>query len=150
MQKGKNVYFFVYRYLLPILFAPFTFALKLKLHNVYEKTIILLFAVFVGQLVMAENNIHLVRDSPGLDPEDDPRSITEVTASIDGQVLTVQFSELTASQIVVRDSADNTVFDQAYVPAYSVQENLVSLSAGNYTLYIYALGYWWYGQFEIE
>ena len=104
-----------------------------------------------GQLLMAENNIHLVKNGPLIDPEDDDRSIEcNVTASIDGQVLTVQFSELTASQIVVKDSADNTVFDQAYVPAYSVQETLTSLSAGNYTLYIYALGYWWYGQFEIE
>lgn len=115
-----------------------------------KKTFIFLIAVLMEQFVMADNNIHLVRDSPGFDPEDDPRSITEVTASIDGQVLTVQFSELTSSQIVVKDSADNTVFNQAYVPTYSVQETLVLLSAGNYTLYIYALGYWWYGQFEID
>ena len=96
------------------------------------------------------NNIPLVGDSPGVDPEDDPRSITEVTASIDGQVLTVRFSELTTSQIVVKDSADNTVFYQAYVPMYSLQETLASLSIGNYILYIYAMGNWWYGQFEIE
>ena len=114
-----------------------------------KKTIILLIAVFLGQFVFA-NNIPLVGDSPGFNPEDDPRSITEVTASIDGQVLTVQFSELTASQIVVKDSADNTVFNQVYVPAYSVQETLTSLSAGIYTLFIYAMDEWWYGQFEIE
>lgn len=135
--------------MLLILFAPFTFALKLKLQMFMKKTIILLIAVFLGQFVFA-NNIPLVGDSPGFNPEDDPRSITEVTASIDGQVLTVQFSELTASQIVVKDSADNTVFNQVYVPAYSVQETLTSLSAGIYTLFIYAMDEWWYGQFEIE
>ena len=115
-----------------------------------KKTILFLFAVLLGQFVMAENNIHLVRNHPGINPDEQPRSITEVTASIDGQVLTVQFNELTASQIVVKDSADNTVFNQVYVPAYNVQETLTSLSAGIYTLFIYAMDEWWYGQFEIE
>lgn len=114
-----------------------------------KKTIILLFTVLIGQLVMAHNNIHLVRDSPGFDPEDDPRSITEVTASIDGQVVTVLFSELTASQIVVTNSTNQTVFDQTYMPAYSVQANLSNLSSGSYTLCIYVFGSWWYGNFVI-
>ena len=100
---------------------------------------------------MYAQNIELKSgDVPEPGEPTEPRSITEVTASIDGQVLTVLFSELTASQIVVKDSADNTVFNQVYVPAYSVQETLVSLSAGIYTLLIYAMDEWWYGQFEIE
>ena len=79
-----------------------------------------------------------------------PRSIEcEVTASIDSQVLTVSFSELTASQIVVKDSASLTVFNQTYSSAYSAQADLPSLLPGYYTLYIYAMGDWWYGQFEI-
>ena len=99
---------------------------------------------------MADNNIHLVKDYPGFDPEDDPRSATQVTASIDDQVVTVSFSELTASQIVVKNSANLTVFNQTYIPAYSAQADLTSLAPGCYTLHIYAMGDWWYGHFEIE
>ena len=115
-----------------------------------KKTILFLFVALIGQLMMADNNIDLMKGYPGPDPEDKPRSITEVTASIDGQVVTVLFSELTASQIVVKDSANLTVFNQTYAPAYSAQADLTSLVPGYYTLYIYAMGYWWYGQFEIE
>ena len=80
-----------------------------------------------------------------------PRSIEcEVTASIDGQVITVSFSELTASQIVVKDSASLTVFNQTYSTAYSAQADLSYLVPGFYTLYIYAMGDWWYGVFELE
>ena len=99
---------------------------------------------------MADNNIHLVKGYPEPDPEDDPRSVAQVTASIDGQVVTVSFSELTASQIVVKDSANLTVFNQTYAPAYSAQANLSLLPSGSYTLYIYALGSWWYGYFIIN
>ena len=80
-----------------------------------------------------------------------PRSIEgEVTASIDDQVVTVSFCELTASQIVVTDSSDLTVFNQTYSAAYSVQANLTTLPSGSYTLHVYALGSWWYGIFIIE
>lgn len=115
-----------------------------------RKTFFMILAVLFGQLVMADNNIHLVKDTPGLDPDDEPRSITEVTASIDGQVITVSFSELTASQIVVKDSASLTVFNQTYSTAYSALADLTSLVSGYYTLYIYAMGEWWYGVFELE
>ena len=80
-----------------------------------------------------------------------PRSIEcEVTASIDGQVVTVSFSELTTSQIVVTDSADQTVFNQTYSAAYSAQANLSSLPSGNYTIHIYACEAWWYGYFVLQ
>lgn len=102
-------------------------------------------------LVASAIDVDLVKNDPNPDPFPGDRSETEsVTASINCQVLTVLFSELTASQIVVKDSADQTVFNQTYVSAYSAQANLTSLSSGIYTLYIYAMGYWWYGQFEIE
>ena len=80
-----------------------------------------------------------------------PRSIEiPVTASIDGQVVTVSFSELTESQIVVTDSAELTVYNQIYAPACSVQVNLNSLPSGSYTLHIYAFGVWWYGLFTLQ
>ena len=81
----------------------------------------------------------------------EPRSIEfEVTASIDCQVVTVSFSELAASQIVVTDSAELTVYNQTYAPAYSAQANLFSLPSGSYTLHIYAFGMWWYGDFTLQ
>ena len=81
----------------------------------------------------------------------EPRSIEiEVLASIDDQVVTVSYSELVASQIVVKDNVNQTVFDQTYALAYSVQANLMSLPVGNYTIFIYIMDDWWYGQFEIE
>jgi hypothetical protein len=80
-----------------------------------------------------------------------PRSIeSEVTASIDDQVVTVSFSDLTTSQIIVTDSANQTVFNQTYSASYSVQADLLSIPLGNYTIYIYAYGYCWVGVFSIE
>ena len=96
-------------------------------------------------------DVDLVKEGPGLNPFPGERSEpTTVTASIDDQVVTVSFSELTASQIVVKNSVNLTVFNQTYVPAYSAQADLTSLAPGCYTLHIYAMGDWWYGHFEIE
>ena len=81
----------------------------------------------------------------------EPRSIEfEVTASIYGQVVTVSYSELVASQIVVKSSANQIVFDQTYASAYSVQADLTSLPIGSYTIYVYVMDDWWYGDFVIE
>ena len=88
---------------------------------------------------------------PGIGEPTCPRTIeSEVTASIDGQVITVSFDEMTASQIVVTDSSDLQVFNQTYSPAFSVQANLSTLPFGSYTIHIYASGYWWYGYFVLE
>lgn len=115
-----------------------------------KKTILFLLTVLIGQFVVAENNIPLVGDYPGLDPEDEPRSsIVNVTASIESQVVTVSFNDLTTSQIVVTDSSNQTVYNQMYSASYSVQADLTSLPTGNYTLHIYAYGEWWYGYFNL-
>lgn len=96
-------------------------------------------------------DVKLEKEGPGLDPFPEGRTAyTTVTASIDDNVVTVLFSELTTSQIVVKDSANLTVFNQTYAPAYSAQADLTSLVSGYYTLYIYEMGDWWYGHFEIE
>lgn len=80
-----------------------------------------------------------------------PRSIEcEVMASTDGQVVTASYSELVASQIVVKNTGNQIVFDQTYAPACSVEVNITSLPIGSYTIYIYVMDNWWYGQFEIE
>ena len=105
-----------------------------------------LFTNAVSPIIIVKNG-----GVPSEGDQTDPRSIEcEVTASIDDQVVTVSFSELTASQIVVKNSANLTVFNQTYIPAYSAQADLTSLAPGSYTLHIYAMGDWWYGHFEIE
>lgn len=118
-----------------------------------KKGLLLLLVSMYALFINAGSPIIIVKNGgvPSEGDQTNPRSIEcEVVASIDGQVVTVSFSELTASQIVVKDSANLTVFNQTYVPAYSAQANLTSLVPGYYTLYIYAMGYWWYGHFEIE
>lgn len=109
--------------------------------------LLLVFLATISLTVVANDDIPLSQG--GVPPEGeptDPRSITSgVTASIDGQVVTVSFSDLTTSQIVVTDSSDLTVFNQTYPAAYSAQANLSSLPAGNYTIQIYAYGSWWIG-----
>lgn len=110
-------------------------------------TIMLCMSLSVGAI-----DVDLVKVDPSSDPlpPESRSEISTLTASIDEQVLTVLFSELTTSQIVVKDSANLTVFNQTYSPAYSAQADLTSLPAGEYVVEIYAFGEWWTGDFEIE
>ena len=114
------------------------------------RKVLLLFTIMLSLTVKA-GDIAVEKKTGSGDWEAGGRSIEcEVTASIDDQVITVSFSDLTASQIVVKNSANLAVFNQTYIPAYSAQADLTSLAPGCYTLHIYAMGYWWYGHFEIE
>ena len=113
---------------------------------------LLFFLATISLTAVANDDIPLAQGSvpPGGEPTD-PRSITNVvTASIDGQVVTVSFSDLTTSQIVVTDSVNQTVFNQTYSAAYSAQADLSSLPSGNYTIHIYACEAWWYGYFVLQ
>lgn len=113
---------------------------------------LLFFLATISLTAVANDDIPLAQGSvpPGGEPTD-PRSITNVvTASIDGQVVTVSFSDLTTSQIVVTDSVNQTVFNQTYSAAYSAQADLSSLPTGNYTIHIFAYGAWWIGVFSVE
>ena len=80
------------------------------------------------------------------------RSEVVVSASIEDQVLTVSFSDATASSIVVYEESDpdTVLFSQTYAPAYSVQANLTTLPTGDYVVEIYAFDEWWIGEFEME
>ena len=80
------------------------------------------------------------------------RSEVVVNASIDQQVLTVSFTDVTASSVVVYEESDpdTVLFSQTYAPAYSVQADLTTLPAGDYVVEIYAFDEWWIGEFEIE
>ena len=108
----------------------------------------ILSALFLLPLSVQGRDIVIEKD----DHHTGARSVdtSTITASIDDQVITVSFSDLTASQIVVKNSANLAVFNQTYIPAYSAQADLTSLAPGCYTLHIYAMGDWWYGHFEIE
>ena len=95
-------------------------------------------------------DVDVEKEDPDPFPEDRSATAT-VTASLECQVLTIQFSELTSSQVIITDGLTNsTVWSDSYNPSYSVQANLASLPAGSYTLHIYAYGIWWHGTFAIE
>ncbi len=113
------------------------------------KKLLFLFTVLLS-LNISARDIAVEKKTGSGDWEAGGRTNQIIVAAIDFQVLTVLFSELTGSQIMVKDSADLTVFNQTYASAYSQQADLTSLTSGCYSLYIYAMGYWWYGQFEIE
>lgn len=117
-----------------------------------KKFLSVLILALVSSSLSANDDIPLWQEDPsGPGNPTNPRSIvSEITASIDGQVVTVSFSELTTSQIVVTDSSDLTVFNQTYPAAYSAQADLSSLPAGSYTIHIYAYGAWWYGYLDLQ
>ena len=115
-----------------------------------KKNIILLILAVVFTLpVFAHSQISLRKQSVH---QTGSRTEQVVSASIDEQVLTVSFTDVTASSIVVYDATDpdTVLFSQNYAPAYSAQADLTSLPAGDYVVEIYAFGYWWIGYFEIE
>ena len=107
--------------------------------------------VLVSFSLSANDDIPLWQDDlPGSGEPTDPRSIVnDVTASIESQVITISFNDLIASQVVVTDSNNLTVFNQTYSASYNVQANLSTLPTGDYTLRIYAYGEWWYGYFNL-
>lgn len=111
--------------------------------------ILLIAALLPLSIFAAENEISL-RVKSG--HETGSRSESAVSASINEQVLTVSFSDVTASSIVVYDATDpdTPLFTQNYSPAYSAQANLTTLPAGEYVVEIYAFDTWWIGEFEIE
>lgn len=115
-----------------------------------KKNIILLILAVVFTLpVFAHSQISLRKQSGH---QTGSRTEQVVSASIDEQVLTVSFTDVTASSIVVYDATDpdTVLFSQNYAPAYSAQADLTSLPAGEYVVEIYAFDEWWTGDFEIE
>ncbi len=115
-----------------------------------KKNIILLILAAVFTLHLFANTPVPLRKQSG--HQTGSRTEEVVTASINQQVLTVSFSDVTASSIVVYEESDpdNVLFSQTYTPAYSVQANLTTLPAGDYVVEIYAFNEWWIGEFEME
>ena len=79
-----------------------------------------------------------------------PRSLTLLpTASIDGQVLTIDFASPTIFEVSVVDASGAVV----YMGAYSAQDAVITLpnlSAGDYKLVIEDSTHLYSGEFEIE
>lgn len=111
--------------------------------------LLLIATVITLPLFAAEHEITL-RMKPG--HQTGSRTEEVVSASIDDQVLTVSFSDVTASSVVVYEELDpdTVLYSQNYAPAYSVQAYLTSLPVGDYVVEIYAFDEWWIGEFEIE
>ena len=114
-----------------------------------KKIVIMLFAALFTLSLFAKDDI-IVRKKAG--HETGSRTEEVVTASINQQVLTVSFTDVTASSVVVYEESDpdTVLFSQTYSPAYSVQANLTTLPTGDYVVEIYAFDEWWIGEFEID
>lgn len=114
--------------------------------------LLLMFLATITLTAVAKDDIPLSQG--GVPPEGeptDPRSIASgVTASIKNQVVTVSFNDMIASQVVVTNSSNQTVYNQTYSASYSVQADLLTIPSGIFTLYINAYGCWWIGEFSIE
>ena len=110
--------------------------------------LLLMAAIFSFPVFGAENEIQIRKKGT----HTGSRTEEVVSASINQQILTVSFSDVTASNIVVYEESDpeTVVFSQNYTPAYSVQAYLTSLPTGDYLVEIYAFDEWWIGEFEIE
>lgn len=79
------------------------------------------------------------------------RSVVQLpTASIDGQVLTIEFSEATASQVIVKGQSTQVVVYNGAFASGQVVITLPSLPEGDYCLEIEQGDYVYIGDFDIE
>lgn len=87
-----------------------------------------------------------------LKKEKRPHGRSEVllpTASIDGQVLTIEFCEATASQVAVKGQSTQVVVYNGAFTSEQVVITLPSLPEGDYCLEIEQGDYVYIGEFEI-
>ena len=78
------------------------------------------------------------------------RSIEPLAVMTDG-ILTLEYPSPTTSEVVVTSvPAGTVVYTAQFNATTQVQINLASLPAGTYHLEVYALGKWWWGEFEVE
>lgn len=72
------------------------------------------------------------------------------TASIDGQVLTIEFTEATTSQVIVKGQSAQVVVYNSTFASGQVVITLPSLPVGEYQLEIEQGDYVYIGEFDIE
>ena len=75
-------------------------------------------------------------------------------ATLDGTVLTFDFSPATVSQIVIMDenNQNQVVYSESFMNSTQVVVDLEDegIGKGSYLLWLYAFGEWWEGEFILE
>lgn len=83
-----------------------------------------------------------------------PRSIIEIpVATLDGLVLTFDYLEATVSQVIISDQNTNAIlYSESFASTTEVVVDLEDegIGEGSYTLWLFAFGKWWWGEFVIE
>ncbi|MBO7437048.1 MAG: DUF3244 domain-containing protein [Bacteroidaceae bacterium] len=118
-----------------------------------KRTILMLFTLLTTFIKVQGGDIDLIPPFPPGDGNDGNGRSTEfvVTANYNDHYLTISFNDYSSSRIVVEESSTNVaVFDQQYGLNTGLHIDLSSVSLGGYTLFIYAYGYCWTGEFSIE
>ena len=112
---------------------------------------ILVFGLLMISLALQANDIPLSKDEdPPINGGNDGRSSTTVpTASIDYPELTV-FTGVVPAYIVIMDSNLSTVITESVNTNPLVVLDLALLPSGQYYLYIYMDGTYWYGSFDLD
>ena len=75
------------------------------------------------------------------------------TATLDGTVLTFDFPEATVSQVIISDQNTNAIlYSESFASTTEVVVDLEDegIGEGSYTLWLFAFGKWWWGEFVIE
>lgn len=114
--------------------------------------LVLLMLVFVAPSnVYSENKPPIPIESDGDDKNNKNQRTLEFPVSfcLENNFLNVEMYSPIISEILISNSENTVVFDQAYPASSSVQVDLSSLPSGNYYLYIYAYDTWWTGEFEL-
>ncbi len=100
--------------------------------------------------VLAEEHEITLKKKPG----NNTGSRTEVfiNASIEEQLLSIVFGDLTSSSIVIYDATNTSsiLYNNNCKPTCNLQIDLRSLSVGIYIIEIYAFNEWWTGTFRID
>ena len=116
---------------------------------VAKKSFLVTLCAFVCLTGFAQSNIPLNTDPP----VGGGKTQTIPTATLDGTILTIDFSEATASQVVIRSQVSNQiVYSDSFSSSTQVQIDLEeeNVGEGSYVLWLYAFGKWWRGEFVIE
>ncbi len=111
---------------------------------------LMLFIAASSQVFGAEHDIIISKD----DYHTGSRTIpgNSVTATYDDVAasITFEFSETTASKLIVYSADETPVIQQSSPIGLFAQVDVSSLTAGEYAVEIYAFGEWWIGYFEID
>lgn len=116
-----------------------------------KKILFIVMFLLAGINVFADVEIKLRRDVPEEDsPYQPSRSATpEVTASIDGNTITLDLTVHTSVEYSVTDESNGAEICYGRLPAEATPEFDLpaNTTSGTYRLEVYAYGCWWTGTF---